>query len=325
MKNKWFNNFNYDPIEPLINHKCEAIALSAKRDLLNEGKTLTILSKDPEAQKILTRQNNNGSWDYPAAKEQIRTKENYNQIETYRNLGYLIEQFGFTIKHSSIQNAAEYLFKFQSKEGDFRGIYGNQYSPNYTAGISELLIKAGYEKDDRIKRVFDWLISIRQIDGGWAIPFRTRNFSLNVISDRAQTIKPDYSKPFSHMVTGVVLRAFAVHSSLKKSKEVERASKLLTDSLFKKDNYPDRRGAAYWLQFTFPFWYTDLISAMDTISLLNLPKHEPTIDKAIVWFIKQQKPNGMWELKVTKGRNKNITNGWLSLAICRITKRILDE
>jgi Squalene-hopene cyclase C-terminal domain len=322
---KWFDNFNYNPVEPLINHKCEAIALSAKRDLLNEKKSLTILWQDPEAQKIIRRQNKNGSWLYPAAKEQIRTKENYNQIETYRNLGYLIEQFGFTKKHVSIQNAAEYLFRFQSKEGDFRGIYGNQYSPNYTAGITELLVKAGYEKDVRIKKVFDWLISVRQTDGGWAIPFRTRNFNLNVISDKPETLKPDYSKPFSHMVTGVVLRAFAVHSSFKNAKEAEKAGKLLTASLFKKDNYPDRAGAEYWLRFTFPFWFTDLISAMDTISLLDISKHEPAIDKAIVWFIKQQKQNGMWELKILKGRNKNITNAWLSLAICRIVKRILGE
>ena len=322
---KWFDKFNYNPIEPLINHKSEAVKVSAKKDLLNKNISLTSLWKEPEAQKIIKRQNNNGSWKYPAAKEQIRTKENYNQIETYRNLGYLIEQFGFTNKHPSIQKAAEYLFKFQSEEGDFRGIYGNQYSPNYSAGITELLIKAGYEKDARIKKVFDWLISVRQTDGGWAIPFRTRNFNLNVISDKSQTIKPDYSKPYSHMVTGVVLRAFAAHSTLRKSKEAEKAGKLLTASLFKKDNYPDRAGKEYWLGFTFPFWFTDLISAMDTISLLGISKRETTVDKAMVWFIRQQKQNGMWELKVLKGRNKNITNGWLSLSICRIFKRIWDE
>lgn len=33
---KWFDTFNFNPLEPLINHKCEAIALSAKKDLLNE-------------------------------------------------------------------------------------------------------------------------------------------------------------------------------------------------------------------------------------------------------------------------------------------------
>jgi hypothetical protein len=322
---KWFDALKYNPLTPLINHKCEAIALSAERDLLNNNIPLTSSWQDLEAQKIIRKQNNNGSWDYPAAKEQIRTKENYNQIETYRNLGYLIEQFGFTTKHSSIQNAAEYLFKFQSKEGDFRGIYGNQYSPNYTAGITELLLKAGYEKDPRIKKVFDWLISVRQTDGGWAIPLRTRNFNLNVISDETKTIRPDYSKPFSHMVTGVVLRAFVAHSSLKKSKEVEKASQLLAASLFKKDNYPDRAGAEYWLRFTFPFWFTDLISAMDTISLLGLPKNESSVDKAIAWFIRRQNKSGMWDLKVLKGRNKNITDGWLSLAICRILKRILNE
>jgi hypothetical protein len=125
--------------------------------------------------------------------------------------------------------------------------------------------------------------------------------------------------------TGPALRAFAAHASFKHSNEAAKAGKLLATSLFKKDNYPDRAAAEYWLRFTFPFWFTDLISAMDTISLLDLPEHEPSVNRAIDWFISQQKQNGTWELKVLKGRDKNLTNGWLSLAICRIFKRNLGK
>lgn len=321
---EWLNSLKYDPIPSLINCKDVAVSLTAKRILLDEKISLENLWGHAEAQKLLRRQNKNGGWIYPGAKEQIRSQENYNQIETYRNLGYLIEQFGFTRNHSSIQKAAEYLFEFQSKEGDFRGIYGNQYSPNYTAGITELLIKAGYEKDPRIQKVVDWLLSVKQADGGWAIPLRTRNSNLKVISDKSEAIKADYSKPSSHMVTGVVLSAFAAHPTLRKSKEAVHAAKLLSASLFKKDNYPDRAGADYWLRFTFPFWFTDLISAMDTLSIL-CPTPDAGMNKALDWFIEQQKPNGIWDLKVLKGRNKNITNAWLSLAICRIFKRMENK
>lgn len=196
---EWFINFKYNPIEPLIECADEAVSISSRRDLLDKNITFQKLWELPKAQKILRKQNKNGSWNYPGARERIRSKENYNQLETYRNLGYLIEQFKFTNNHSSVQSAAEYLFKFQSDHGDFRGIYGNQYSPNYTAGIAELLIKAGYKKDLRIKKVFDWLISIQQTEGGWAIPLRTRNFSLTVISNQSETIEPDFIQTiFSH-------------------------------------------------------------------------------------------------------------------------------
>jgi len=320
----WRDRFKYDPVAPLVECKDQSVSLCAQWDLLDKTISIQTLWQLPEAQKILRKQKKNGSWEYPGGKEQVRSKENYNQIETYRNLGYLVEEFGFTDKHTAIQNAAEYLFRFQTKEGDFRGIYGNQYTPNYTAGIAELLIKAGYAQDKRISKVFEWLLSIRQSDGGWAIPIRTRNYKLDIISMRSKTKQPDVSKPFSHLVTGVVLRAFAAHPSKRKSKEATDAGKLLSSALFKKDNYPDRGTKEYWLRFTFPFWFTDLISALDSLSLLGFSDKEPGINEALEWFVKQQRKNGTWELKILKGQNKYVHQAWLGLAICRIFKRFSD-
>lgn len=318
----WLDIFQYDPIAPLIEHKDNAVSLAAQTDFLDKPISFKDLWQLTEPQNILRKQNKNGSWEYAGAKKHIRTKKNYNQLETYRNLGLLIEKFGFTNQHFAIQNAAEYLFSFQSKEGDFRGIYGNQYTPNYTAGIAELLIKAGYERDKRISKLFAWLISIRQSDGGWAIPFRTKNYNLNIISTNSETIMPDVSKPFSHMVTGVVLRAFAAHSSNRKLTVAKQAGLLLLSSMFKKDNYADRASKEYWLRFTFPFWYTDLISALDTVSLLDFSTQEPEIKKALHWVVTHQQKNGMWDLRITKGENKDVTKAWLCLAICRIFKRL---
>jgi len=321
----WHDNLKYNPLTPLLECKNEAILFFVQRDLLNNTVMPESLWQLCEPQKILKKQQNNGSWIYPGGKEDIRSKENYNQIETYRQIGFLIEKFGFTVKHPAIKKAAEYLFSFQSKEGDFRGIYGNQYSPNYTAGITELLIKAGYAFDTRIEKVFEWLLSIRQNNGGWAIPLRTQNKKLDVISMYQETIKPDKSKPFSYMVTGVVLRAFAGHPEHNKSKEANRAGELLLSRFFKKDNYPDRSGAEYWLRFTFPFWFTDLISALDSLSLLGFSKQKPQIGKALQWFIDNQQKNGLWELKILKGSNREITTLWLSLAICRVLKRFYSQ
>jgi hypothetical protein len=182
----WQDILQYNPIIPLIEYNDKAISIATRRYLLGKTISLNDLRQLSELQNILRKQNNNGSWEYPGVKEHLRLKENYNQLETYRNFGVLIEKFGFTNQYPAIQNAAEYLFTFQTKDGDFRGIYGNQYTPNYTAGIAELLIKAGYEHDKRIKKVFEWLISIRQSDGGWAIPFRTKNYNLNIISTNHQ-------------------------------------------------------------------------------------------------------------------------------------------
>ena len=166
---KWLNQFNYNPVPSLLKSGSEAITLFTQRDLLDNTVSIEDLWQLPEAKRIVRRQKPDGSWIYPGGNKDIRARENYNQLETYRNLGILVELFGFNKKHPAIRETANYLFTFQNREGDFRGIYGNQYSPNYTAGITELLIKAGYEHDTRIDRVFKWLLDIRQEDGGWAI------------------------------------------------------------------------------------------------------------------------------------------------------------
>ena len=210
---KWSNQLNYNPVPSLLGSGNEAITLFTKRDLLDNTVSIENLWRLPESKRVLRRQKPSGSWVYPGGNKDIRTQENYNQIETYRNLRILVKQYGFNRKHPAIQKAVDYLFTFQTQEGDFRGIYGNQYSPNYSAGITELLIKASYEQDHRINKVFEWLLSIRQEDGGWAIPFRTQKHKLDAITTDSMTISPDKSKPFSHMVTGVVLRAFAVHQT----------------------------------------------------------------------------------------------------------------
>jgi len=319
--NKWLDELKYNPIPALLESEDRALKLSVQRDLLENDVPIEGLWQLPESKKILRKQKTNGCWIYPGGNKDIRTQENYNQLETYRNLGILVEQFGFNKKHSAIQKAADYLFTFQTPEGDFRGILGNQYSPYYTAGITELLIKAGFEHDIRINQVLNWLLSIRQEDGGWAIPFRTRDHNLDAMSPNSQTIEPDKSKPFSHMVTGVVLRAFAIHQIYKQSKEAQQAGGLIISRLFKKDSYPDRAAPDYWLRFSFPFWFTDLISAMDSLSLLGFSRTEPQIDKALQWFITNQQENGLWDLHVLKGQKRDILKLWLVLSICRIFKR----
>jgi Squalene-hopene cyclase C-terminal domain len=319
--NEWRNELKYDPVRPLLESGNEAICVFTSRDLLNKKISFQDLWELPEAQRLLRKQKPEGYWSYPGGNEDIRSRENYDQLETYRNLGLLVEEFGFDRKHPAISKAAKFLFGFQTREGDFRGIYGNQYTPNYSAGIAELLIKAGYENDPRIKKVFKWLLTIRQQDGGWAIPLRTRNRKLDAIAVHAETLEPDPLKPFSYMVTAVVLRAFAAHPVYRQSQEARQAGELVLSRFFEKDNYPDRGDPSYWLRFSFPFWFADLISALDSLSQLGFSRTEPQIAAGLQWFVANQQADGLWDLKILKGRRRDITRLWLALAICRIFKR----
>ena len=293
------------------------------RDLLEQTEVeVQPLWELPAVKKLVSKQQPDGSWEYPGGNPHLRTAENYNQLETFRNLGYLVEMYGLNNSHPVVEKAADFLLGFQTDEGDIRGLLGTQYTPYYTAAMVELLIKAGYAEDQRIENAFLWLNSMRQHDGGWALPLRTHQRKLDIIARHAPPLQPERSQPFSHLITGVVLRAYAAHPIYRDSVEANRAGKLLLSHLFKHDNYPDRSDSAYWLRFTYPFWFTDLISATDSLSKLGFRKEEPGLAKALAWFVAQQHRSGLWKLKTLKNQKKYQTDLWVSLAICRVLKRL---
>lgn len=318
---EWHELLKYDPLPPLTNSKNPAILFFTNKYLLdNEDKSVETLWELPSALKLLGKQREDGSWLYPKSKKDIRSRENYNQLETYRILGELIEKFGFNRTHLAIPKAVDFLFSFQTDEGDFRGIYGTQYSPNYSSAILECLIKAGYENDPRIEKCFTWLLSVRQDDGGWAIPIRTVGAKWLDVMDKPDIIQPVRSKPFSHLVTGVVLRAFAAHPKYWTSKEANLAGKLLVSRLLKPDKYLDRRAKDYWTKFSWPFWWTDLLSALDSLYQLGFTRDDPQIQKALDWFVEYQEESGLWNVKLLKTKDKDLKS-WISLMICRTFKR----
>ena len=316
-----FPQLNFNPIPPLLSSSNEVLRFFTRRDLLGDNPgSIETLWQLPEAKKIFNRQQADGSWKYPGGgRHHLRSTEDYNQLETYRNFGVLIEKYGLDRRHPAIQRAAEYLFSCQTEEGDFRGIYGMQYTPNYSAAIMELLIKAGYSTDVRTEKGFQWLLSIRQQDGGWAIPLRTVGKKFDLETMQSELIQPDKTKPFSHLVTGIVLRAFTAHPEYRKSNEARTAGKLLASRFFTSDKYPDRQGASYWSAFSFPFWNTDLLSALDSLSLMIFTSEEPQIQRAFEWFTTRQCKDGLWELSLLRGKDKD-TPLWISLAICRVFK-----
>lgn len=231
----------------------------------------------------------------------------------------LVEKYAANENLLALRRAAESLFSHQTPEGDFRGICGNQYVPYYSGAIMELLIKAGYSEDPRIKRGFKWLLSVRQTDGGWAFPLRTVGRKLDTF--RSPTIKPDKSKPSSHLITGMVLRAFAAHPSYRRSREAKQAGEFLASMFFKADRYPDRRAPSFWTSFSFPFWFTDLLSSLDSLSLFGFVNH-PQIAKGLRWFTSRQKEDGLWDLRLRAMANESEPKHWISLAACRVFKRV---
>jgi hypothetical protein len=330
---EWHKQFKYDPVKPLIESNNPAVFYFTRRDLLlqNVEPVADTLWNLPTVQIIIHKQQPGGYWIYPGK------GEDYYLLETFKQLQTLVYQYGFDRAHPAIAGACEYLFSCQTEEGDIRGFIGNQYAPYYTGIVMALLIKAGYVGDPRIEKALEWLLSMRQDDGGWVIGspgwmvipnFKWSDIAALTADRKAETLKAfDKSQPFSHAGTGMVIRAFTAHPQYRKSPETLKAAQLLKSHFFKEDNYSSYKHPDNWIRFEFPFWWNNLLVALDSLSLIGIPETDKDIEKALDWFISNQQENGLWKIsysKIHKAPPNSKTDEerlWISLAVCRIFQR----
>lgn len=328
------NQFKYDPIPKLLELNNEVITYFVKRDFLNENvKSIAYVWNLPEVHTILKNQQPDGSWKYPGSKPHTYPSHHYPLVETWKRFRKLINHYEMTKDHNLIKNAAEFLFSCQTKQGDIRGMIGNQYATYYTGAMMAVLIKAGYENDPRIEKGFQWLLSMRQNDGGWTIPILTHSFDRKtgyiLTSEPMDPIEPDRSKPFSHNWMDMVLRAFAAHPTYRYSKEARHAANLLKSRFFQKDAYSSYKSEHYWVRFA--FWWSNLLTSLESLSYMGFSKEDSEIKRALEWFIHNQQKDGLWNVtyvpgKIVKNNFKTeLERAWISLRILRMFIRFYSN
>ncbi len=319
---------NFNPIPPLLSSGNDALIYFTRRDLLDEEvPPLDYVWNLPELRKLIDRQQPDGSWQYSGKRAVVYPSHHYTLLETFKRFRILIEKYEMSNSSPVIQKAVEFLFSCQTEAGDIRGFIANQYATYYTGYILALLIRTGYEKDPRVEKGMRWLLSMRQRDGGWTIPLLTHKFGKNEIykltSEYAVPVDPDFTKPFSHNWTDMVLRAFAVHPRYRYFEEAKNAAILLKSSFFKPDNYSSYRAPDYWTRFR--FWWPNLLTALESLLLIGFDKNDPKINEALAWFVKHQQGDGLWNISYSAPNetpnDKNYEERlWLTLSICRVLR-----
>ena len=319
-KDPLFAALSFNPIPALLDWENVALTYFTRRDLLGESvDPIETLWQLPTAVKLIAKQQDDGSWKYPGKTIDPEAGTNYFLIETYRTLRVLVENYGFSRSHPALELAAEYIFSCQSTEGDIRGILGNQYIPYYHGAILELLIKAGFTDDERVKQGLDWLLSVQQYDGGWLIPAQTVPAKEKKgVFWRGAPLPAERSLPHAHMATGMAIRAFAVHPAYRQNTSVQAAGVALKSRFLKADKYHDRKAKAYWLKFQFPFWWTSLLTALDSLAKIGFDPADADIAKGIAWFIHNQAADGLWPTGYGTGVKAEPNRRWVGLSICRM-------
>jgi len=80
------------------------------------------------------------------------------------------------------------------------------------------------------------------------------------------------------------------------------------------------------VRFEYPFWWNNLVAALDSISRID-PSRDEQIEAALSWLVDHQEADGLWNVSYVEGRRGNIARLrerqlWVSLAICRVLKRL---
>ena len=88
---------------------------------------------------------------------------------------------------------------------------------------------------------------------------------------------------------------------------------------FKADMYEDRRSASYWEEITYPFWATDILSSLDSLSCIGFTVDDEPIQKALGWLKKIQNPQGHWKAGFKKSTLED--HLWVTVAVLGVIKR----
>jgi hypothetical protein len=330
MDKRWKEKLR-NSITALLATKNKTVVYFARRDLLGEAvDPIQVVWELDESQKIIQKQSPDGSWTGPIKKQPIYPQNHAQLVATFKTFRTLVETYQFTRESIPVEKAAEYIFSFQTPDGDIRGFIGNQYATYYTGYVLALMIQAGYVDDPRVEKGMQWLLKMRQDDGGWTIPILTHHLDgrtmYRLSSSYTEPVEPIRSQPFSHNWTDMVLRAFAVHPKYQKSEEAKVAGNLLKSRFFQPDVYSSYKAASYWTRFA--FWWPNLLTAMESLSLLRFASEDRDVNKGLQWFFDNRKEDGCWECaynvrEITQSKSYYLKRTWLSLRICRMLKRFL--
>ena len=90
----WQSLLDHDPIAPLLSSQDKALDYFVRRDLLDETvPSIEFVWGLPAAQKILKKQQPDGSWKYPGTKKPVYPEHHYGLVETWKKFRFLIDTY----------------------------------------------------------------------------------------------------------------------------------------------------------------------------------------------------------------------------------------
>jgi hypothetical protein len=294
-----------DPIPRLLREGSPSVLARIRRDLIDDSEApgLAEIWGYPEVKAIVKKMDKTGSYApkapdkalggprFAAALSTLRT------VDRLADLGVRAELDGGRADKTAdtapvkppaeLKKSVDFLLSSQEADGGIADLAlaetpkgrAKMVALHFQGWAMSALCRLGFETDPRVEKGLQFLLERRQDDGGWA--WR------GVRTDSA-------ARPSSHLVTGMVLRAFASAVGRRGSREARRAAELLATRFLQPDRYPDRKAPGYWEVLTEPRFYTDVLDALDTVTAIGLGKENSGVRTAEAYLRSRQSPDGLW-------------------------------
>jgi hypothetical protein len=297
----WRARLASDPIPRLLREGSPSVLARIRRDLIDDSEApgLEEVWGYPEVKALVKKMEKDGSFAAKAPEKALGSAEFATALATLRGLDRLADlgvrvplDFIVGAKKSpkipkELLKSVDFLLSTQDADGGL-GALAISDSPKTPGKLPALhfqgwavsaLCRIGFENDPRVEKGLQFLIERRQDDGGWA--WRG-----------VRTDSP--ARPSSHLITGMVLRAFAASAARRASREARRAAELLATRFLQPDRYPDRKAPSYWEILTEPRFFTDVLDALDTVTAIGLGKENSGVRTAEAYLRSRQGADGLW-------------------------------
>ena len=287
----WRARLASDPIPRLLREGSPSVLARVRRDLIDDSEAPTSdeIGEYPEVKVLLRKVEKDGNFAPRAVEKALGGPRFAGCLATLRSLDRLTD-FGMRLEGngpSPLRKVVDALLESQAIDGGIADLAladtpkgrAKTVALHFQGWAVSALCRAGFEGDPRVEKAFQYLLERRQDDGGWA--WR------GVRTDSA-------ARPSSHLVTGMVLRAFASSAQRRTSREARRAAELLATRFLQPDRYEDRKAPAFWEVLTEPRFYTDVLDGLDTITAIGLGKENSGVRTAEAYLRSRQSTDGLW-------------------------------
>jgi hypothetical protein len=352
MSKEWMSALQMVPIDWLLEDDNPPVRYFTMRDILEfkgsdselaEAKKQLINYK--VTQRILNRQNPDGSWESVDEPYLPKYKSSYWQI-------MLLAMFGMNRNNKQVERGVNHLLKLQLPDGGFstmekgarreyeyvkkKNLARNKTVLSFeewastmkremelsclTGNMTLALIRLGYSVHRAVADAMKWLVEIQNIDGGWLCPYWGAH-------------KNDKHGCFMGTITP--LEAFSeapkklLNSSTKKAID-HGVEFLLMHRLYQSDHHNFKTIKPSWLLLTFPEFFYDILRGLSVVTKLGHTA-DPRIDDALRVIMSKRLDTGEWPLERDYSgsmygsiERKGRPSKWITLEVLRVIKGVVQ-